>query len=304
MKPEDKTKTRVRSSESLSLLVKPADEGRQNVDAEYFFAVAERWLKALKAFANDAGQQVTWKIVGLEKSSAFVQVRPVEPATRTAIPALVRSWDEGVREIERTGRPPSGFNVGSLKALDELVRSVPPETAVSLGNGLKRNALQITAETQRRVEEAVKAVSSTVPLEYSVRGSLRGRLAVLNSWNPAERSFRLQIPLAPGKPVICSYQNERLVTELGYGFEGIIEVEGLLHYRREEVWPHQAEIDTIRVLSHSQVTSLKDLVGLLRLPEGQDSVSYIRSIRMPTKPELDVWDSCSPGLRHSFSSMA
>ena len=279
MKPEDKTRTRLRIGESLSLLVKPEEKGERNVDAEYFFAVAERWLKALQAFANDAGQQVTWEIVGLQKSSAFVQVRPVEPETRTPVPALVRSWDAGVREIERTGRPAGGFKAGSLKALEELVWSVSPDTAVSLGNGGKRKALQITAETQRRVEEAVKTISSTVPLEYSVRGSLRGRLAILNSWNPAERSFRLQIPLAPGKPVVCTYQNEGLVTALGSGFEGIIEVEGLLHYRREEVWPHQAEIDTIRVLSHEQVTSLKSLVGLLRLPEGQDSVSYIRGIR-------------------------
>src|ERR1039457_2366553 len=135
MKPEDKTRTRLRIGESLSLLVKPEEEGERNVDAEYFFAVAERWLKALQAFANDAGQQVTWEIVGLQKSSAFVQVRPVEPETRTPVPALVRSWDAGVREIERTGRPAGGFKAGSLKALEELVWSVSPDTAVSLGNG-------------------------------------------------------------------------------------------------------------------------------------------------------------------------
>jgi hypothetical protein len=70
-----------------------------------------------------------------------------------------------------------------------------------------------------------------------------------------------------------------LVTELGYGFEGIVEVEGLLHYRREGIWPYKAEIDRIYVLTREQTVSLKDLVGLLRLPEGQDSVSYIRRVR-------------------------
>lgn len=263
----------------MSLLVQPTEQGRQNVDAEHFFALAERWLRALQAFASDIGQRVTWEIIELKKSSAFVQVRPVEPQTRKPVPKLVRKWDSGVREIERTGRPPQNFKANSLVALQEFVRSVPTDSAVSLGDGSKKEPLTVTAKTQRRVEEAVGTVSSAVPFEYSVRGKLRGRLAVLNSWNPAERSFRLQVPLAPGKPVTCTYTDEHLVSELGSGFEGVIEIEGLLHYRREEVWPHRAEVDAISVLSRKEVASLKDLVGLLHLPEGQDSVTYIRSVR-------------------------
>jgi hypothetical protein len=268
-----------RATPALSLLVQPAEQRQRNVNAEQFFALADRWLKALQAFASDTGQRVTWEIVELKKSSAFVQVRPVEPQTRKPVPALVRKWDSGLREVERTGRPPRNFTANSLGALQEFVRSVPPDSAVTLGDGSKKKPLTITAKTQRRVEEAVAAVCSTVPAEYSVRGKLRGRLAILNSWNPAERSFRLQIPLAPGKPVTCTYKDEHLVSELGSGFEGVIEVEGLLHYRREEVWPHRAEVDAIRVLAREKVTSLRDLVGLLPLPEGQDSVSYIRSLR-------------------------
>lgn len=129
------------------------------------------------------------------------------------------------------------------------------------------------------MEEAVNAASLAVPREYSVRGNLRGRLAVLNSWNPEDRSFRLQVTLAPGKPVNCTYRDEHLVNELGAGFEGVAEIDGLLHYRREEIWPHRAEVDAIRVLAREQVTPLKELVGILRLPRGQDSVSYIRSVR-------------------------
>jgi hypothetical protein len=268
-----------RATPALSLLVQPAEQRQRNVNAEQFFALADRWLKALQAFASDTGQRVTWEIVELKKSSAFVQVRPVEPQTRKPVPALVRKWDSGLREVERTGRPPRNFTANSLGALQEFVRSVPPDSAVTLGDGSKKKPLTITAKTQRRVEEAVAAVSATVPAEYSVRGKLRGRLAILNSWNPAERHFRLQIPLAPGKPVTCTYKDEHLVSELGSEFEGVVEVEGLLHYRREEVWPHRAEVDAIRVLSREKVASLKDLVGLLPLPEGQDSVSYIRSLR-------------------------
>jgi len=268
-----------RTAALLSLLVEPAGQGGRNVNAEHFFAVAEQWLRALKAFARDNGQQATWEIVALRKSSAFVQVRPVEPQTRMPLPVLVKRWDAGVREVERSGRSPEGFGPGSMKALQEFVSSVPSDAAVTLGNGSKKRVFQITAQTQRRVEEAVLAVLAAAPLEYSVRGALRGRLAILNSWNPEERSFRLQLPLAPNKPVVCAYETEKLVSELGSGFEGVIEVQGLFHYRREEVWPHHAEVDGIRVLSREPSASLKDLIGLRRLPEGEDSVSYVRSAR-------------------------
>lgn len=272
-------KRKTAASPSLSLHVEPAETQQRNVDAEQFFGLAEKWLKALKAFASDRGQHVRWEIVELKKASAFVQVQPVEAQTLRPLPALVRDWDKGVRSVQKTGRPPQGFMSASLQALQEFVKEVPPDNLVSLGNGTKKKPLFLTAEMQRRVEQAAAIASSQVPLQYSVRGKLRGRLAVLNSWNPHERFFRLQISLAPGKPVNCTYRDEELVSALGAGFEGVVEVDGLFHYRREEVWPNRAEVSGIRVLAREQVSSLQDLVGLIRLPEGQDSVSYVRSLR-------------------------
>src|ERR1035441_10359828 len=126
IKPGQKRARNPRPAPVLSLLVEPVEQGYRNVNAEHFFASAERWLKALQAFASDAGRRVTWEIVELKKSSAFVQVRPVEPQTRKPVPALVRKWDSGLREVERTGRPPRNFTANSLVALQEFVRSVPP----------------------------------------------------------------------------------------------------------------------------------------------------------------------------------
>ena len=241
--------------------------------------MAERWLQSLKAFASDAGQHVRWEIVELKKASAFVQVRPIEAQSLKPLPSLARDWDRGVRELQRNGRPPLGFTLASLQALQDFVRAVPAESAVSLGIGAKKTPVFVTAETQRRVEQAVATASSAIPHQYSVRGKMRGRLAVLNSWNPEERSFRLQVALAPGKPITCTYRDQHLVSELGSGFEGVVEVDGILHYRRDEIWPNRAEVSGIRVLAREQVTSLRDLIGLVRLPEGQDSVSYVRSLR-------------------------
>ncbi len=278
--PSDGKKPRKRTSPSLSLHVQPADDIRRNVDAEQFFGLAERWLRSLKAFASDTGQHVKWEIVELKKASALVQVRPVDVESRRPLTTLVRQWDKGVRELHKNGRPPQGFATASLQALEDFVKAIPLDSTVSLGDGANRKKpFLVTVEMQRRVEQAIATVSSLVPNEYSVRATLRGRLAVLNSWNPDERFFRLQVTLAPGKPVICTYRDSHLVNALGTGFEGVVEVEGTLHYRRDDVWPHRAEVDDIRVLARENLMPLRDLIGILRLPEGQDSVSYVRSIR-------------------------
>lgn len=59
---------------SLSLKLETTDKKRRNVDADDFFCAAEKWLRALKAFAKERGEHVTWEIVDLQKSSALVQV--------------------------------------------------------------------------------------------------------------------------------------------------------------------------------------------------------------------------------------
>jgi hypothetical protein len=264
---------------TLSLKIETTGKRNRNVDVDDFLATAEKWLHALKAFANEQGEQVRWEIVGLRKSSALIQVQPVKIRTGKPAAILVKRWDEGIRRIEKTGRPSAKFTPVSLAALKEFVFSVPQNTLVSVGNGFATKHLHVTALTQRRVEEAAQRLPLEQPREYVSHGSVRGRLAVLDSWNPEERSFRLQLPLAPNKPVKCTYRNGALVAELGEGFEGMVEITGQLRYRPDQPWPNTADVDSIRVLPRSPEVSLRDLVGLVRLPEGQDSVSYIRSVR-------------------------
>jgi hypothetical protein len=267
------------STPALSLKIETTDSKTRNVNVDDFLTTAEKWLNALKAFAVEQGTLVKWEIVDLKKSSAFIQVQPVKVNTRKPAAKLVKTWDVGLRKIEKTGRPPADFTPVSLAALKEFVFSVPQNTVVSVGNGLAGAALPITALTQHRVEEAVQRRPVEVPRDYVSQGSVRGRLAVLDSWKPEERSFHLQLPLAPDKHVKCTYRDPALVTSLGAGFEGTVEITGLLRYKPEQPWPYAADIDRIRVLPRSPEVSLRDLVGLIRLPEDKDSVSYIRSVR-------------------------
>jgi hypothetical protein len=139
---------------ALSLKIETTDPKSRNINVEDFLNTAEKWMSALKAFALEQGELVKWEIVELKKSSAFIQVQPIKVRTHKPAAKLVKTWDDGLRKIEKTGRPPAKFSSISLAALEEFVFSVPENTVVSVGNGHAASAMPITALTQRRVEEA------------------------------------------------------------------------------------------------------------------------------------------------------
>ena len=264
---------------SLSLKLETTDKDRRNVDADDFFSAAEKWLHALKIFAKEQGEHVKWEIVDLRKSSALVEVQPVKVESGKPAPDLVRKWEQGLKKIEDTGKPDPKFTPEALSALHDFVFSIPANTVVSFGNGAESERHQVTPMTQRRIEQALAAFPPEPRKEYAAQGSLRGQLAVLDSWNPDERSFRLKLPMAPAKPVKCTYRDASLTAELGESFEGMVEITGQLKYRPEQPWPFAAEVERITALPRKPKISLKDLVGLVSLPKGQDSISYVRSLR-------------------------
>lgn len=264
---------------SLSLKLETTHANNHNVNADDFFSTAETWLRALKIFAKEQGQHVTWEIVDLKKSSALVEVQPVNVGNGKPARALVKKWEQGLKTIEQTGKPSRTFTPDSLNALRDFVFSVPKDTFASIGNGSHAERHKITPLTQRRVEQAAKAFPIEAKREYVAQGSLRGLLAVLDSWNPDERSFRLKLPMAPAKPVKCTYRDASLTVELGENFEGMVEITGRLTYKPDYPWPFSAEVEHISTLPRKPSVGLKDLVGLVKLPKGQDAVSYVRSLR-------------------------
>jgi hypothetical protein len=264
---------------SLSLKLETTDSKNRNVDAEKFFATAEKWLRALKAFAREQGQIVKWEIVDLQKSSALIEVQPVKVKSGKPVPALAKNWENGLRQIERTGKPPTRFTPESISALRDFVFSVPKDAVVSIGNGKAYERFAVNAVVQRRVEQAAARLPQEVRRDYVSQGTIRGRLAVLDSWRPQERTFSLQLPLAPSRPVRCIYHDVTLVHALGDSFEGMVEIEGRLHYRPGDAWPHSAEVDQIKRLPPKPIVNLDNLIGLIHLPDGQDSVSFVRDLR-------------------------
>src|SRR5271157_6239393 len=172
-----KSEPRKQDQYSLSLKLETTDKRRRNVDADDFFCTAEKWLRALKAFAKERGEHVKWEIVDLQKSSALVQVQPVKVKTGKPAPSLAKNWEKGLRKIEQTGKPAPSFTPEALSALQDFVFSIPKNTVVSIGNGSARERRQITPLTQRRIEQASAQFPAEPKNEYVARGSIRGRLA-------------------------------------------------------------------------------------------------------------------------------
>jgi hypothetical protein len=260
---------------SLTLIVRPMDDPQKSVDAQKFFDAARKWLDSLSIFATDQGRQIRWEIAGLQKSSAVVEVLPIDVISGVVAQEITRNWEVAIREIELTGHAPTDIKPTSVRGIGEFVNSIS-DLAVSFKSASAPEPHQISANTQKRVQDAIAALP---PDEYQSQGTVRGRLAVLNSWNQNERWFRLQLPLAPDKHVRCSYSDVKIVEELGETFEDLLEVTGTLHYRIDDPWPYQIEVERIRRVPTRPALSIDQLVGAIRLPEGVDSVSYVRSLR-------------------------
>jgi hypothetical protein len=260
---------------SLTLIVKPPDDPEKPVDAQLFLETATKWLHALATFAVEQGRQVRWEIADLQRSSAVVEVLPVDVVTGVIASDLAENWESAIRSIEQQAAPPASITPKAIRAIGEFVNAVS-DLSVAIKTGGEPTPHQISPVTQKRFLDATAALP---PEEYALKGTVRGRLAVLNSWNPKERWFRLQLPLAPDKHVKCVYTDEMLIEELGETFEDLLEVTGTLHYHFDDPWPSHVEVDHVRPLPKQPAMSLDQLIGSLKLPRGLDSVTYVRSLR-------------------------
>ena len=259
----------------LTLIVKPADDPERPVDAERFLQTASKWLASLDSFALDVGLKVRWEIAELKRSSALLEIVPVNIATGLIASSIAENWNDVVREIERTGTPPVSLQPATLRDLEQFVTTTN-DLAVTVRVGDEPIVQTISANTQKRLKDAIAALPSE---EYTQEGTIRGTLAVLNSWNPRERWFRLKLPLVPDKQVRCAYSDENLIAELGDTFEKTLDVKGILHYRRSEAWPFFVDVASVSKLPDITLEAVEKLIQPIVIPHGLDSVSYIRSVR-------------------------
>jgi len=259
----------------LTLTVRPINDPEKPVDAEDFLHAATRWLASLSSFAIDSGLDVRWEIAELKRSSAVLEVIPVDSTTGIIATSIASGWKTVVRQIEETGMAPDSLNPSTIREIEQFT-SEANKLSMSITAGHDSISQHITVSTQKRMKEAVAALPNE---EYVQEGTVRGSLAVLNSWNQDERWFRLRIPIAPEKQVRCSYSDESLISALGDTFERLVDVTGLMHYKKSEVWPYLVHVRSVRKVGSFSLDSFLQNLKPFNLPPGHDSVSYIRSMR-------------------------
>jgi hypothetical protein len=259
----------------LTLVVRPVDDPERPVDAEQFLQTATKWLASLASFACDSGLQVRWEIAELKRSSAVLEVIPVDVRTGIIATSVSKDWKRVVKEIETTGIPPREISAATIRDIEQFT-SAANVLSVAISSGDDLSIQPITVEMQKRLKEVIAALPSD---EYTQEGTIRGRLAVLNSWNPEERWFRLRIPLAPEKQLRCIYTDEGLISDLGDTFEKLVDVTGLMHYKKSEIWPSLIEVRSIRKLPELSLDKFLADLRPFPIPDGMDSVRYIRSLR-------------------------
>src|SRR5438445_2288622 len=81
-----------------------------------------------------------------------------------------------------------------------------------------------------------------------------------------------------------TYRDPALVTSLGEGFEGTVEITGLLSYKPDQPWPYAADVDRIRVLPRS----LEDLSKLLNLRSLTIDGSHLTSLKGLPRSVTDI----------------
>jgi hypothetical protein len=259
----------------LTLIVKPVDDPEHPVDAKQFLETASRWLASLTTFASESGLSIRWEIAELRRSSALLEVVPIDTITGIIAQSVARGWGGAMQEMESQGFAPAGISPNTVRAIEHFAASAN-DLAITISSGDEHFSKPVTPQTQKRLKEAVAALPSE---EYSQEGTIRGSLAVLNSWNSEDRWFRLRVPLAPDKQIRCVYDDEGLITALGSTFEKLVAVTGQLHYRKGELWPFRIDVGSIRSQEPMTLGKFLENMRPISLPVGMDSVSAIRSLR-------------------------
>lgn len=259
----------------LTLVVKPLDDPEHSVDAEQFLQTATKWLTSLASFALDSGLHVRWEIAELKRSSALLEVIPVDVRTGLIADSVAKQWKKVVRDVETTGLSPKEISSATVRDMEHFTAAANNMTLV-VSSGDDPVIQPITVSTQKRFKDAIAALPTE---EFKQHGTVRGRLAVLNSWNPTERWFRLRLPLAPDKQVRCVYTDEGLISDLGNTFEKLVDVTGLMHYKDSEIWPSVIEVQSVRKLPELSLEDFLANMMPIPVPAGMDSVSCVRSLR-------------------------
>lgn len=184
--------------------------------------------------------------------------------------SVVDKFFDGLRQINEEGQISKEYDRATLEAFKGLGATLRKHvTEIQFSN----DSFQIayTREMQRSINRILGP-------ETIEAGSIAGRLDAINVHNKANK-FYLYPSVGP-KKVVCHFP-ESMVAAAIAAIQRHVEVTGSFKYKRRDCFPHEVEVDSLRVFPPiGQLPSLRSLRGIAPNATGDlDSVAFVRERR-------------------------
>ncbi len=265
------------SDDSIKLII----EGRVEDDKHVLLPAFVDKLDALKKVLNQidaiqSGKQVSnYRIVNLSHSSpATVVIQAVPQEDGVDASATVNGVIDTINKIT-DGKIPDNVDFSLLSKLKDLGKGVG--TSIS---SLSLSAGNITAYIGKEFNAQVEMALSEEDVCF---GSVEGVLEAINI-HDNNNTFNIY-PLVGASKVHCHFP-PGLHDDAINGVDRKVSVDGVLTYRRGEVYPSSVEVKSIEVYPvEKDLPTFDDLFGIAQDATGQlSSEGFVRNLR-------DEWDA-------------
>lgn len=213
---------------------------------------------------------VYYRVVDMQASSAEVILEALPMRSEyDAVPAILSRIDSALVSILEVGEMPEAFDRELLETFKGL--SAPLRRHVR-GIEIVRPArrFSITSQFEATIERILGEDLTAV-------GSVAGFLDAVNVHGV--RHFHIYPMVGPTK-ILCVFSDE-LLPEVRKGLKRHVNVIGLLRYKKNEVFPHQIDVESLEVFPPAEeLPTLRSLRGMAPEATGSlDSVTFVRQLR-------------------------
>lgn len=234
-----------------------------------FFWTALRCLRGVDRFVSGKEKlSADYKIVGLRKGSATVQVEPIPYQRAQDYTArIIDTFTDSLDSLTK-GKAPPRFDRQLLETFRELAKPLGKRRARAevKANGKK---ISITPELEARISQVIGE-------DILSEGSLGGYLETVNVHGKNEFFI---YPTVGGK-IECSFPEE-LLEKVKDGIKRHVNAAGTLRYKKNEVFPYCIDVRSLEIFPpENELPTLESMRGIAPDATGAlDSIEFVRRLR-------------------------
>lgn len=255
---------------TITMVGSPADQGDVRFgDFLEFFGNALRCLRGIdRVVSRKEKLSADYKIVGLRKGSATVQLEPIPyPRAQDYTAQILDTFTEGLEALVK-GEAPPHFDRQLLETFRELARPLSRRGArAEIARRGKR--IIITSELEARIDHIIGE-------DILSEGSVGGYLETVNVHGKNEFFI---YPSVGGK-IECDFP-ESFLEKVGGAIKHYVSASGTLRYKRNEIFPYRVDVRDLEVFPpESELPTLESLRGAAPEITGElDSATFVRKLR-------------------------